>query len=112
MTSRERVFAALAHQQPDRCPVDLLLENTTARVLMEHFGVRSEQELHDILQSDIQFVFPDSTLPPIKPLDDGTWYDHAGSRFRRVETAADKPLSAYSEEELIALWQAAKEKES
>ena len=26
MTSRERVFAALEHKQPDRCPVDLLLE--------------------------------------------------------------------------------------
>ena len=28
MTSRERVFAALAHVRPDRCPVDLMLEPT------------------------------------------------------------------------------------
>ena len=33
-------------------------------------------------------------------------------RFRAVEQAADKPLSAYSEEELISLWRQAKEKQS
>ena len=66
MTSRERVFAALAHEQPDRCPVDLLLEGTTARTLRNHFHVDSDQELIEILEADLQFVFPDSTLPPRK----------------------------------------------
>ncbi len=85
MTSRERVFAALAHKQPDRCPVDLLLEQTTCNTLMQHFHVNSEQELLDIFEVDMQFVFPDSTLPPIEILPDGTWYDHFGTHLRRVK---------------------------
>ena len=34
--------------------------------------------------------------------------DKFDSRFRKVEQMADKPLSAYSEPELVALWKAAK----
>ena len=37
--------------------------------------------------------------------------DKFDSRFRFVETAADKPLADYSEAELLALWRAAKESE-
>ena len=37
--------------------------------------------------------------------------DKFSSRFRFVEEAADKPLSACGEAELLALWQAAKAKE-
>ena len=35
--------------------------------------------------------------------------DKFDRRFRRVEESADKPLEAYTEEELAALWRAAKE---
>ena len=35
--------------------------------------------------------------------------DKFDRRFRRVETAADKPLPAYTEEELVALWKSVKE---
>lgn len=38
--------------------------------------------------------------------------DKFDTRFRRVETAADKPLTDYTEEELEALWEAAKKEES
>ena len=38
--------------------------------------------------------------------------DKFDSRFRLVENAADKPLAEYAKEELLALWQAAKEQES
>ena len=34
--------------------------------------------------------------------------DKFDSRFRHVETAADKPLAEYTEAELLALWRAAK----
>lgn len=85
MTSRERVFTALEHKQPDRCPVDLLLEPATSRTLMQHFHVNSQQELIDILEADMQFVFPDSTRPPIEILPDGTWYDHSGKHLRLVK---------------------------
>ena len=38
--------------------------------------------------------------------------DKFDSRFRRVETLADKPLTAYTEGELVALWRAAKDQET
>lgn len=38
--------------------------------------------------------------------------DKFDARFRLVEEAADKPLADYSQEELLALWRAAKERES
>ena len=38
--------------------------------------------------------------------------DKFDARFRLVEEAADKPLAEYSQEELLALWQAAKQQES
>ena len=38
--------------------------------------------------------------------------DKFDARFRQVEAGADKPLSECSEEELLALWQAAKQQES
>ena len=38
--------------------------------------------------------------------------DKFEARFRFVENAADKPLAAYSQEELLSLWRAAKEHES
>ena len=85
MTSRERVFAALEHKQPDRCPVDLLLEPTTCNTLMKHFQVNSQQDLFDIFEADMQFVFPDSTRTPVEILPDGTWYNHAGAHCRRVK---------------------------
>ena len=58
MNSRERVFAALNHQQPDRCPVDFTPEGTTLQTLLHYFHVSTEQEVMDILDVDMQFVFP------------------------------------------------------
>lgn len=85
MTSRERVFTSLAHKQPDRCPVDFWAEASTIKKLLQHFHVGSEQELYDILDVDIQFVFPDSTLPAPEILPDGSWYDNFGAHIRMVK---------------------------
>ena len=65
MTSRERVFTALAHKQPDRCPVDLLLEPTTCNTLMQHFHVNSQQELYDIFEADNNTFTCTGTSSPI-----------------------------------------------
>lgn len=85
MTSRERVLTALAHKQPDRCPVDFLVEPTTLKSLLNYFHISDEQELYDILDVDIQFVFPQSTLPEPEILSDGSWYDHMGAHWRLVK---------------------------
>ena len=84
MTSRERVFAALNHQQPDRVPVDAMLEATTLKTLMDYFHTDNPQDVFDALQVDVQFAYPDSTLPPSTLLPDGTWINSDGSRHRRI----------------------------
>jgi len=51
MTHRERVLAAVSHQQPDRVPIDLSGTRDTSMVveayerLKDHFGIKGENEL-------------------------------------------------------------------
>lgn len=85
MTSRERVFAALAHQQPDRCPVDFWAEPDTIKKLLRYLGAAEEQELYDIFNVDMQFIFPTSKFPEPEILADGSWIDHMGVHRRMVK---------------------------
>ena len=75
MTSRERVKAALEHRQPDRCPVDFWAVPELVERLAAHYGVAGEDELLDIFQVDMQFIFPDCKLMPFPREPDGTWFD-------------------------------------
>ena len=79
MTSRERIFKALNHEEPDRIPYDLAgstwtgITNTAYQNLRKHLGkneseanwsdviqqiVVPEEELLDDLQVDTRGVFP------------------------------------------------------
>ncbi|SCI50136.1 methylcobalamin:coenzyme M methyltransferase [uncultured Flavonifractor sp.] len=84
MTHRERVLAALAHRQPDRCPVDFWAVPEVVERLLKHFGAREEAELYDLLDVDMQFVFPCSTLPDPEILPDGSYFDRMGVHRRPV----------------------------
>lgn len=86
MNSRERVFAALNHQQPDRCPVDFTPENATLETLKRYFQVDTQQEVMDQLDVDLQFVFPRCTLKR-EPLPDGSWYSDLGTHLHPVQNA-------------------------
>ena len=87
MTSKERVFAALNHQQPDRVPADAMLEASTLKTLMDYFHTDDPQVVYDALQVDVQFVYPDSTLPPPQVLEDGSWINYDGIRQRKIKNA-------------------------
>ncbi len=104
MTSRERVKAALEHRQPDRCPVDFWAVPELVERLAAHYGVAGEDELLDIFQVDMQFIFPDCKLMPFPREPDGTWFDEMGvhrrevrNRFCVYEEYASSPLG-YAEE--------------
>ena len=84
MTHRERVLAALAHRQPDHCPVDFWAVPEVVERLLKHFGAREEAELYDLLDVDMQFVFPCSTLPDPEILPDGSYFDRMGVHRRPV----------------------------
>jgi len=56
MTSRQRVIAALNHQEPDRVPIDVGGSRVSGiaalayRHLLEHLGVREEVRIYDLKQ--------------------------------------------------------------
>ena len=60
MTARERVRAALTHQQPDRVPMDLGGMNSSSMVvegyerLKQHFGIEAETRLLDRMQRIVE----------------------------------------------------------
>lgn len=85
MTSRERVMAVLNHEQPDRCPVDFWAERTTLQTLLKYFNVPSENDVLDILNVDLQYVWPQSTLPEPEILPDGSWYTPWGTHLKKAE---------------------------
>lgn len=73
----------------------------------EPHGVR--EELGDVLFATAKLAQM-SSIDPEDALHRAC--DKFDRRFRFVEDGADKPLAEYSQEELLALWKAAKEKES
>ena len=64
MTGRERIRAALAHQQPDRVPLDLGGMNSSSLVvegyerLKRHFGIAAETRLADRMQRIVEVEEP------------------------------------------------------
>ncbi len=75
MTSRERVLAALAHQQPDAVPADYFGTPEIESQLRSHFGVDTHDALLDCLGTDLRQVEPDYVGPDLKTFDDGSFED-------------------------------------
>ncbi len=84
MTSRERVFAALAHKQPDRCPVDYWATPEVNEKLFRYFGVNTEDALLDALEADMQTVKPALLTAAREISQDGSYYDARGIRVKPV----------------------------
>ncbi len=100
---RERVFAAINHQEPDRIPIDLMgnatmLLDTTYLCLRDHLGltpippVRSgttanyyDERILEHFDIDFRRVFLKKS-PNNKPIhyDDGTFSDGWGIRFQQI----------------------------
>lgn len=79
MTSRERVLAALSHQQPDRVPIDLGGNQTgihkfAYQALVEHLGLDESIDIMDAVQ---QLARPSEAV--LERLRVDTRYVHAGA---------------------------------
>ena len=61
-------------------------------------------ESADLLRAESKLTSQEYCMPVLGLI----FLRYAYSRFRYVEAQADKPLSAYSEAELVKLWQEAK----
>jgi uroporphyrinogen decarboxylase len=72
MTSRERVRAALDHEQPDVTPCDYFATPEIHQALLAHFRVSSDDELVDRLGTDIRYISPPYTGPELATYEDGS----------------------------------------
>mgnify|MGYP006298689019 CR=1 FL=1 len=66
MTSKERVLTAIAHERPDRTPIQTYLTPEIEQKLLEHFGFAESEPLLRKFGVDLRMVNPPycGTLPP------------------------------------------------
>jgi len=87
MTSKERVRAAFAHQQPDRVPLDYSANPGIDLRLKQHFGLTPEDHdgLLQALEIDFRYLWPPYTGPELHPPLTGRTVDLWGIHRRWVE---------------------------
>lgn len=112
MTSKERVLTAIAHQEPDRVPIDYSANPGIDARLKSHFGLRPDdtEGLRRALGVDFRSVGAPYAGPPLHAQVPGMRVDDFGIRRRWVEHETggywdycDFPLKD-ADEETIALW--------
>jgi len=79
MTSRERVLAALRHEQPDRTPRDFWAEPPAWQRLFAHVGHADKDKLLEALDVDVRHL--EAPAPPECALDGGVFQNFWGERF-------------------------------
>ena len=84
MTCRERVSLALAHEQPDRVPVDIWAEPAVWSRLMRKLGKKSPNQVCAALKTDIRYIEP---IYPKEKIRNGVKENMWGERWRLADTA-------------------------
>lgn len=100
MKPRERVLAAVRHEQPDRTPCDFWAEPPTWKRLLAHFGYTDKDRVLNELAVDVRHL--DAPAPPEQALGGGRWQNYWGERFVYRET----PWGPMREDEKGALAEA------
>ncbi|MBM4089205.1 MAG: hypothetical protein FJ276_07220 [Planctomycetes bacterium] len=79
MTSRERVLAALRHEQPDRTPRDFWAEPPTMNRLFAYVGHTDKDRLLDTLGVDVRHL--ETPAPPECEVSPGLFQNFWGERY-------------------------------
>ena len=79
MTSRERVLAALRHEQPDQTPCDFWAEPPAWNRFLQHAGHRDKDRLLETLRVDIRHLEP--VTPEDREVGEGVLQNFWGERF-------------------------------
>lgn len=83
MTSRERVLAAINHQETDRVPADIWAEGEVWSRLMKDLRVPGPDDVRELLNIDIRYISP--VYPPDVE-EDGIRQNMWGERWARANT--------------------------
>jgi uroporphyrinogen decarboxylase len=83
MNSRDRVLTALAHQQPDRVPLDFWAEAPVWHTLLNHTGAQTKRELLEFLQIDLRWADHHYTGPGAYAPGGESFENMWGERFLR-----------------------------
>lgn len=83
LTSRERALAAVDHQRPDQAPADVWAEPEVWSRLRNDLGLRTDDEVRDLLNADVRYVSP--VYPPDAEKD-GVRQNMWGERWARANT--------------------------
>ena len=83
MTGRERVLAAINHQQPDRVPADIWAEGEVWSRLIHDLRVADADQVRELLGVDVRYVSP--VYPPDVERD-GIRQNMWGERWARANT--------------------------
>lgn len=84
MNPRERTLAALAHEQPDRVPLDFSATPEVWAMLQAHFCTEHRGAVLDALHVDVRGVSGRYVGPPLPRYADGSWEDVYGIRLKNV----------------------------
>jgi uroporphyrinogen decarboxylase len=84
MTSRERVLAALRHEQPDRTPCDFWAERPALNRLFTHVGHSDQDRLLETLAVDVRHL--EAPPPPEREVSEGVYQNLWGERFIQKPT--------------------------
>ena len=96
MDSRERVKLALAHQEPDRVPIDYWATTEINERLLRHLGLSSQEEILQHFDVDFRYIAgPRYTGPEPAVRPDGSVEDHWGVPRVRVTVGAGDAEAAY-----------------
>lgn len=84
MTPRERVQAAIAHEEPDRVPFDFWAAPEVCAALRAYLGVETDEAVLRLLGVDCRLVAPDYIGPAPRIQPDGSYFDAWGTHRRKV----------------------------
>ena len=98
MDARERVKLALQHRIPDRVPIDYWGTTTVDKMLINHFGLASREELLEHFDVDFRYIAgPRYIGPEPTEREDGSVEDHWGVPRVRVEVPFAEQSAVYQE---------------
>ncbi|UCD29008.1 MAG: hypothetical protein JSV03_00555 [Planctomycetota bacterium] len=80
MTSKERFYSAISYTGYDRPPTKYYARPEVTQLMLDHFGLDSEEKLLIKLGDDFRTVAPRYAGPELRTFEDGSWEEIWGER--------------------------------